>query len=88
MSSNEPRSVAIYLTRQLRGENLAKICREYWLKTHGSARSAVERVKGQMIKDRRFRKCVDELAQMLAKRKNGDLPPLLMSLLSISMALI
>jgi REP-associated tyrosine transposase len=66
---NEPRSVAIYLTRQLRGENLAEICREYGLKTHSSASSAVERVRGQLIKDRRFRKRVDKLTQMLAKRQ-------------------
>ena len=66
---NEPRSVAIYLTRQLRGENLSEICGEYGLKTHSSASSAVERVKGQIIKDRQFRKRVDELAQMLVKRQ-------------------
>ena len=66
---NEPRSVAIYLTRQLRGESLAEICREYGLKTHSSASSAVERVRGQIIKDRRFSKRVDGLAQMLAKRQ-------------------
>ncbi len=66
---NEPRSVAIYLTRQLRGENLAEICRQYGLKTHSSASSAVERVRGQIIKDRRFRKRVDKLTQMLAKRQ-------------------
>jgi hypothetical protein len=66
---NEPRSVAIYLTRQLRGENLAEICREYGLKTHSSASSAVERVRGQINKDRRFRKRIDKLAQMLAKRQ-------------------
>jgi len=66
---NEPRSVAIYLTRQLRGENLAEICREYGLKTHSSASSAVERVKSQMIKDRKLSKRVDKLARMLIKRQ-------------------
>lgn len=66
---NEPRSVAIYLTRQLRGENLAEICKEYGLKTHSSASSAVERVKAQIIKDRRFRKRVDKLVQILVKRQ-------------------
>jgi len=67
----EPRSVAIYLTRQLRGENLAEICREYGLKTHSSASSAVERVRGQIMKDGRFSKRVDELARMLIKRQKG-----------------
>ncbi len=65
---NEPRSVAIYLTRQLRGENLAEICKEYGLKTHSSASSAVEKVRGQLIKNRRFRKRVDKLVQKLVKR--------------------
>ena len=66
---SESRNVAIYLTRQLRGENLAEICREYGLKTHSSASSAVDRVKGQIIKDRRFSKCVEKLATMLLKRQ-------------------
>ena len=67
---NEPRSVAIYLTRRLRGENLAEICREYGLKTHSSASSAVERVRGQIMKDRQFSKRVNDLSQMLTKRQN------------------
>jgi REP element-mobilizing transposase RayT len=58
-----------HLTRQLRGENLADICREYGLKTHSSASSAVERVRSQIIKDRRFRKRVDKPAKNLAKRQ-------------------
>ena len=62
---NEPRSVAIYLTRQLRGENLAEICRDYGLKTHSSASSAVEKVRCEMNKDRRFKKGVDKVARML-----------------------
>lgn len=66
---NEPRSVAIYLTRQLVGENLAEICREYGLKSHSSASSVVERVRDQMIKDRRLGKRVDKLTGMLAKRQ-------------------
>ncbi len=66
---NEPRSVAIYLTRQLRGENLAEICRQYGLKTHSSASSAVERVRAQIIKDHRFSKRVDKLVRMLVKRQ-------------------
>ena len=66
---NEPRSVAIYLTRQLRGENLADICREYGLKTHSSASSVVERVRAQMNKDRGLGKRVDKLTGMLAKRQ-------------------
>ena len=67
---NEPRSVVIYLTRQLRGENLAEICKEYGLKSHSSASSAVEKVRGEMIKDPRLRKRVDKLVQTLVKRQS------------------
>ncbi len=66
---NEPRSVAIYLRRRLRGENLSEICREYGLKTDSSASSAVERVRGQIIKDRQFGKRVDKLTRILNKRQ-------------------
>ena len=68
-AGNEPRSVAIYLTRRLRGETLAEICREYGLKTHSSASSAVERVRGGIMKDRRFRKRIDRLVRLLVKRQ-------------------
>jgi hypothetical protein len=46
-----------------------EICRVYGLKPHSSASSVVERVKGQMTKDRQFSKRVDELVQMLNKRQ-------------------
>ena len=58
---NEPRNVAIYLTRQLRGENLDEICREYGLKKYSSASSVIERVKGQISRDRQFRKHVEAM---------------------------
>ena len=51
----EPRSVTIYLTRQLGGENLAEICREYGLKTHSWANSAVGKVKVLMKKEKRLK---------------------------------
>jgi chromosomal replication initiation ATPase DnaA len=68
--SNEPRNVAIYLTRQLRGEKLNEICREYGLKKHSSASSAAETVRGRMLKDRQFTKRVIELKRMLVKSQS------------------
>ena len=62
---NEPRSLAIYLTRQLRGKNLAEICREYGLKTYSSESSAVVKERCEMNKHRRFKKGVDKVAWML-----------------------
>jgi len=64
---NEPRNVAIYLTRQLRGENLNKICREYGLKKYSSASSVIERVRDQIIRDLKFKKRIAELKRILVK---------------------
>jgi REP element-mobilizing transposase RayT len=64
---NEPRSVAIYLTRQLRGENLAEICREYGLSKYSSASSVIERVGTKMSTDRQLRKRVAKISQVLTK---------------------
>ena len=64
---NEPRSIAIYLTRQLRGENLAEICREYGLSKYSSASSVIERVGTKMSTDRQLRKRVAKIRQVLTK---------------------
>jgi len=64
---NEPRSVAIYLTRQLRGENLAEICREYGLSKYSSASSVIERMGTKMSTDRQLRKRVAKISQVLTK---------------------
>ena len=64
---NEPRNVAIYLTRQLRGDNLAEICREYGLSKYSSASSVIERVGIRMSADRQFGKRVEEISQLLSK---------------------
>jgi chromosomal replication initiation ATPase DnaA len=64
---NEPRNVAIYLTRQLRGDNLAEICREYGLSKYSSASSVIERVGIRMSADRQFGKRVEEISQLLRK---------------------
>ena len=64
---NEPRNVAIYLTRQLRGEGLVEICRDYNLKKYSSASSVIERVRERISKDRRFKKRIDLLIAMATK---------------------
>jgi chromosomal replication initiation ATPase DnaA len=64
---NEPRGVAIYLTRMIRSEGLMDICRYYNLKKYSSASSVVESVKKKLLKDRKFRKRVNELSQQLIK---------------------
>jgi putative transposase len=64
---NEPRNVAIYLTRQLRRDKLEDICRKFQLDRYSSASSAVERVKIQLLKDRQLRKRLDTIRLELTK---------------------
>jgi REP element-mobilizing transposase RayT len=64
---NEPRGVAIYLTRMIRSDGLMDICKDYNLKKYSSASSIVENVKKKLLKDRKFRKRVNELRQKLTK---------------------
>jgi len=64
---NEPRNVAIYLTRRLRGDELDEICKEFHMKRYSSASSAIERTKNQISKDRRFRKRVEKMRLILSK---------------------
>ena len=51
---NEPRGVAIYLTRMIRSDGLIDICREYNLKKYSSASSVVDGVKQRLSKDGNF----------------------------------
>jgi putative transposase len=64
---NEPRNVAIYLTRKLRGEGLVEICQEYGLGKHSSAGSVIERVKKELARDKQFKRRVEELETLLTK---------------------
>jgi chromosomal replication initiation ATPase DnaA len=71
---NEPRGVAIYLTRMIRSEGLRDICEDYNLKKYSSASSVVENVKKKLLKDRKFGKSVDELSQQLIKSQPETCP--------------
>jgi len=66
-SFNEPRGVAIYLTRMIRSDGLMDICKDYNLKKYSSASSIVENVKKKLLKDRKFRNRVNELSQKIIK---------------------
>lgn len=66
-TSNEPRGVAIYLTRMIRSDGLMDICKDYNLKKYSSASSIVENVKKKLLKDRKFRNRVNKLSQKLIK---------------------
>jgi chromosomal replication initiation ATPase DnaA len=62
---NEPRNVAIYLTRMIRSDGLMDICKNYNLKKYSSASTVVENVKKKLSKDREFRNRVSELSKKL-----------------------
>ena len=64
---NEPRNVAIYLMRYLRGDTLSAICKEFGLKKDSSAGSIVDRVKKQVLKDKQFRNKVERIKKSIIK---------------------
>ena len=64
---NEPRNVAMYLMRYLRGDTLSTICKEFGLKKDSSAGSIVDRVKKQILKDKQFRNNVERIKKTINK---------------------
>ena len=64
---NEPRGVAVYLTRMIRCDGLIDICKDYNLKKYSSASSIVENVKQKLLKDRKLRDRINELSKKLIK---------------------
>jgi REP element-mobilizing transposase RayT len=64
---NEPRNVAIYLARQLRGDGLETIGREFGLKRFSSTGSAVQRVKKQIVKNKNFRERIEKIRREITK---------------------
>ncbi|MBW1920837.1 MAG: transposase [Deltaproteobacteria bacterium] len=59
--SNEPRNVAIYLLRTLRGDNLEEIGRNFNINRFSSVSSVVERTRRKMSKDPKLRRRVEEI---------------------------
>ncbi len=64
---NEPRNVAMYLMRHLRGDALSTICNEFGLKKDSSAGSIVDRVKKQILKDKQFRNKLAGIKKIISK---------------------
>ena len=63
--NNEPRNVAIYLTRVLRREGLMNISAAFGMQGYSSASSAIDRVKKRMVSDKGLRKHIDEIKQQI-----------------------
>ncbi len=64
---NEPRNVAIYLCRLLRGDRLDELGGDFDLKRYSSVSTVIERTKVQISKDRKLRKRVEKLKTILTK---------------------
>ena len=64
---NEPRNVAIYLTRRLRSDSLIQIGEQFGIKKYSSVSSVVERMKTELAKDRKLRKRVESIVLNLSK---------------------
>jgi chromosomal replication initiation ATPase DnaA len=63
--ANEPRNVAIYLVRRYTGATLESIGREFNIKKYSSVGSVIERMRMQILKDKRLRKRIAELEKKL-----------------------
>ncbi|MEW6184746.1 MAG: transposase [Thermodesulfobacteriota bacterium] len=65
---NEPRGVAIFLTRTIRADGLLDICQDYNLKKYSSASSIIENIKKKLLKDHNFRNRVKTLNEKLLNK--------------------
>jgi putative transposase len=64
---NEPRNVAIYLNRRLRGDSLKQIAEQFQVKKYSSVGSVIERIKAAVENDRRLRSRIENLVSALSK---------------------
>ena len=60
---NEPRNVAIFLIRRLRGEKLEEIGRQFGITKYSSVSSAIEKMKRDISADRNLRMRVKNIEQ-------------------------
>ena len=64
---NEPRNVAVFLTRKLRRDSLKDIGRQFHMEKYSSVSSIIERMKRQMQVDGNLKKRVDRVADWASK---------------------
>ncbi len=62
---NEPRNVAIFLVRRLRGERLEEIGRQFGISKYSSVSSVIEKMKRDMSADRKLRVRVKNIEKTL-----------------------
>lgn len=64
---NEPRNMAMYLTRHLRGDTLKQIGLDFKINKYSSVSSVIERIKKRMTEDRKLRAKINKLVLMSRK---------------------
>jgi len=62
---NEPRNVAIYLVRCIRGEKLEEIGRQFGIAKYSSVSSAILKMKRDISEDRKLRSRIQEIEELL-----------------------
>ena len=66
-SFNEPRNIAVYLTRRLRNDTLKEVGGQFNIKKSSSVSSIVERMKSGVKADRGLRMRIEELVEAIIK---------------------
>jgi len=64
---NEPRNVAIFLTRQLRGDRLGQIGLNFRMDKYSSVSTVIARMKQEMIRGRKLRDRVEIISNKITK---------------------
>ncbi len=65
--SNEPRDVAIFLTRKIKRDTLLTIGNAFGMSGYSSVSSAIERVRKRTSDDKKFRNRVDKIYKLVIK---------------------
>ncbi len=66
---NEPRNMAIFLTRQLRRDSLQEIGCEFRMENYSSISSIIERMKQRMVRNRHLKNRMGKVADRVNKRQ-------------------
>lgn len=66
---NEPRNVAVFLVRKLRGDSLKSIAEQFEIEKYSSVGSIIERMRIRMQQDGNLKRRVDRIAQQIIKRQ-------------------
>ncbi len=71
---NEPRNVAVFLTRKLRCDGLQEIGRQLRMEKYSSISSSIERMKKKMLKDRNLKRRMDRVTEGIGKSQEQIRP--------------